>query len=361
MDSTKYWIGFTLIHGIGPQKVRRLVDYFGDLERAWRSPMDDLLRAGLDTKSAEALIAKRREIDLDRQIQAVERQGIDVITWEDDRYPRRLLHIYAPPPVLYVRGSIEPGDEWAIAVVGTRRATIYGRQVAERLAGELAANGVTVVSGLARGIDSCAHKAALEAGGRTIAVLGSGVDVIYPAENAKLASAVLENGAMLSEYPLGTGPDAVNFPARNRIISGLSLGTLVVEAGVTSGALITADFALEQGRDVFAVPGRIFDRTSQGTNRLIQQGAKLVSGVQDVLQELNLTMIPQQLEMRQLLPENRTEEILLSLLSGEPAHIDEIGRNAGLPIAEVSSALAMMELKGMVKQLGGMNYVLARA
>jgi DNA processing protein len=252
-------------------------------------------------------------------------------------------------------------DECAIAVVGTRRPTSYGRDAADRLAGDLARAGVTIVSGLAKGIDTHAHRSALAACGRTIAVLGSGLDRIYPAENAALAREISEKGTLISEYPPGTPPDAANFPARNRIISGLSRGVLVIEARESSGALITADFALEQGRDVFAIPGNIFWPTSEGSHRLIQQGAKLVRCADDVLQELNLAQLPQQLEMRQVLPANDTEATLVQLLSDEPLHIDQVVRQSGLPTHVVSPALAMMELKGMVRQVGAMQYTLTKA
>ena len=262
--------------------------------------------------------------------------------------------------MLYLRGSLTPADEWSVAVVGTRRATVYGKEATRLIAGELARAGVTVISGLARGIDTVAHQAALDAGGRTIAVLGSGVDVTYPAENRRLMQRIIKEGAVLSEYALGRPPEAGNFPPRNRVISGLSLGAVVVEAGRRSGALITADYAVEQGRDVFAVPGNIFNRNSQGCNRLIQQGAKLILRVEDILEELNLTMVAQQLELRAVVPENETESLVLGFLSGDPLHVDELVRRTALPISEVSSTLALMELKGMVRQVGGMNYVVAR-
>jgi DNA processing protein len=262
--------------------------------------------------------------------------------------------------VLYVKGDILDEDQWAVAVVGTRGATVYGKEAARQIAGDLARNRITIVSGLARGIDSEAHRAALDAGGRTMAVLGSGVDIIYPAESRKLAQAAVEQGALVSEYALGTQPEASNFPPRNRIISGLSLGVVIVEAGERSGALITADFALEQGREVFAVPGNIFRKKSMGTNKLIQQGAKPVLSVEDILEELNLTMVSQHEEVRAVVPENETEATLLEYITADPVHVDEIGRQSGLPIAQVSSTLALMELKGMVRQVGGMNYVLAR-
>ena len=341
-------------------KFRALLDHFGDLETAWHADAHELKEAGLDQRALESLLATRANISLDREMEKLVGRGVMVLTWDDPAYPSRLLHIYNPPPVLYVKGDILDEDQWAVAVVGTRGATVYGKEAARQIAGDLARNRITIVSGLARGIDSEAHRAALDAGGRTIAVLGSGVDVVYPAESRRLAQAIVERGALVSEYALGTRPEASNFPPRNRIISGLSLGVVIVEAGERSGALITADFALEQGREVFAVPGNIFRKKSTGTNKLIQQGAKPVLSVEDILEELNLTMVSQHEEVRAVVPENETEATLLEYITAEPVHIDEIGLKSGLPIAQVSSTLALMELKGMVRQVGGMNYVLAR-
>lgn len=360
MAEVKYWVGFNIVRGIGPMRFRALLDHFGDLEKAWHADARELKKAGLDRRALENLTTGRSTISLDGEMEKIERQGAKVLTWDDPAYPPRLLNIYNPPPVLYVKGEILSEDQWAVAVVGTRRATVYGKEAARWIAGDLARNRVTIVSGLARGIDSEAHRAALDAGGRTIAVLGSGIDIIYPAESRRLAQAVVERGALVSEYAIGTPPEAGNFPPRNRIISGLSLGVVIVEAGERSGALITGDFALEQGREVFAVPGNIFRRKSMGTNKLIQQGAKPVLSVEDVLEELNLTMVSQQVEVRAVVPENETEATLLEYITAEPIHVDEIGQKSGLPIAQVSSTLALMELKGMVRQVGGMNYVLAR-
>ena len=360
MAEVKYWVGFNIVRGIGPMRFRALLDHFGDLEKAWHADARELKKAGLDQRALENLTTGRSTISLDGEMEKIERQGAKVLTWDDPAYPPRLLNIYNPPPVLYVKGEILSEDQWAVAVVGTRRATVYGKEAARWIAGDLARNRVTIVSGLARGIDSEAHRAALDAGGRTIAVLGSGIDIIYPPESRRLAQAVVERGALVSEYAIGTPPEAGNFPPRNRIISGLSLGVVIVEAGERSGALITADFALEQGREVFAVPGNIFRRKSRGTNKLIQQGAKPVLSVEDVLEELNLTMVSKQADVRAVVPENETEATLLEYITAEPIHVDEIGQKSGLPIAQVSSTLALMELKGMVRQVGGMNYVLAR-
>jgi DNA processing protein len=262
--------------------------------------------------------------------------------------------------VLYVRGVLNPEDNWAVAVVGTRRVSTYGRQVAEEIGSYLASNGVTVVSGLARGVDAIAHQSALKAGGRTIAVLGCGVDRIYPPEHTQLAERIMANGAILSDYPIGTPPDASNFPPRNRIISGLSMATVVVEAGETSGALITAQFALDQGREVFAVPGNILAIQSKGTNKLIAEGARPLLSVHDLLDVLNLTRVTEQRESRMVLLGDETEKKLMGVLTQEPLHMDEIQIQTGLPIDRVSATLAMMELKGMVRQVGGMNYVAVR-
>jgi DNA processing protein len=356
----RYWVGFNKVPGIGAARLRALLDYFGDLETAWRASAHDLRQAGLDRRSVTNLLREREKLDLDAEVARLQRAQIGVLTWDDPDYPSNLAQVYNAPPLLYVRGRIEKRDEWAVAVVGTRRASVYGKEAARMLGRDLAQAGVTVVSGLAKGIDTIGHRSCLDAGGRTIAIMGCGLDKIYPPENGRLAAEIVERGALVSEYALGTRPDARNFPPRNRIISGLSLGTVVVEADRGSGALITADFAAEQGREVFAVPGSIFARGSRGANYLIQQGAKMVCNVADVLEELNLTMVSQQAQARAVIPENETEALLLQHLSAEPVHVDYLGRVAELPIAQVSSTLALMELKGMVRQVGGMNYVLAR-
>jgi len=330
------------------------------MEWAWRAGPKEFIAAGLDEKTVQEIVARRPHISPEKEMDRLEERDIQVLTWEDSSYPPRLKEIYSAPAVLYLKGNLLPEDEWAVAVVGTRRATVYGREATEQMAGGLGRNRVTVVSGLAKGIDTAAHQAAIREGGRTIAVLGSSLDCLYPAENARLAAAIIEHGAVLSEYPLGTKPAPTNFPWRNRIISGLSLGVLVVEAGEDSGANITVKYALEQNREVFAVPGGIFWPKSRGANNWIKQGAKLVMDVGDILEELNLQMIPQQKEARAILPADEVEASLLSRLSRDPTHIDELRAASGLPISTVSSTLAMMELKGMVRQVGSMNYVLVR-
>lgn len=355
-----YWLGFNYVSGIGPARLRVLLDHFGDVASAWKADADALQKAGLDKRSIGSLLKARAELDLEKELEKVAVLGAQIITWDDPSYPRLLLKADSPPFVLYVLGEITPRDEWALAVVGTRRISTYGRQATDLLVGGLARRGVTIVSGLARGIDSQAHLTALESGGRTIAVLGSGIDVIYPPENRKLAERITGSGALLSEYPPGTRPEARNFPPRNRIISGISLGVLIVEAGADSGAMITARYAAEQGRDVLAVPGNIFNKGSEGANRLIQNGAKMVLSVEDILEELNITSLGQQAEARAVIAEDETEAQLLSYLSPEPIHIDELQQRSGLPIAKVSGTLTLLEIKGLVRQVGGMNYVLAQ-
>jgi len=359
-DPHAYWVAFSLVKGIGSVRFQGLLDYFGDPQIAWYAPADALRAAGLGGKIIENLIQVRTSVSPDKVWDRIQTQGISVITWEDAIYPQRLKEIDQQPPVLYLRGELHPEDAWAVAVVGTRRITPYGRQVAEEIAATLARSGVTVISGLARGVDAVAHQAALTAGGRSLAVLGSGVDRIYPPEHRRLAEQMISQGALLSDYPPGTPPDAANFPPRNRLISGLSLAVVVVEAGKTSGALITAAFAADQGREVFAVPGNINAPHSQGTNRLIRDGARPLLDPQEILETLELTMVTEQRAARVILPTDAVEARLFETLSREPLHIDEIRARTDLPIDKVTAALAMMELKGMVRQVGGMNYVALR-
>lgn len=357
----RYFIGFNRVSGIGPAKLQRLLDFFGDLPTAWTAGAFELAQAGLDKRALENLLAARREMDLDAALEQAQRACDLILTWDDPAYPRRLKEIPQPPPVLYIKGTLAPEDDWSLAVVGTRNASAYGKEIARTLCTELARNKMTIVSGLARGIDAAAHVAALDANGRTIAVLGNGIEQTYPPEHAKLARMIAEHGALVTDYPVGMKPDATNFPARNRIISGLSLGVLFVEGDEQSGAMITCDFALEQDREVFAVPGNIFRRESRGPNKLIRESrAKLVTRVEDILEELNLTMIAEKQQARAIVPSNETEAVLIKYLSADPVHVDDLRQKSGLPIAQVTSTLALMELKGMVMQTGAMNYVIAR-
>ena len=364
LDELAYWVAFSRVFGIGPARFKLLLDYFHeDVTAAWKADGKDLAQAGLDAKTIDGFLKQRAASNPQQELEKLQRLRVRVITLRDNDYPPLLKEIINAPPVLYVAGTLKrEEDKFALGLVGTRKVSSYGRQVTEQFARELAEGKVTVVSGLAHGIDTIAHTVALDAGGRTIAVLASGLDTVYPPENLGLARRIVESGqgALITEFPLGVKPDSRNFPARNRIISGLSLGILVTEAPKQSGALITANFAAEQGRDVFAIPNGIFSPGSVGVNKLIQDGAHLVTNVQDILMVLNLFMLPQQIEMQTALPNNLEESTLLALLSHDPLHVDELIRASGLPAMTVTATLMMMELKGMIRQFGGMQYVLAR-
>ena len=361
MTELKYWLGFNYVSGIGPAKIQALLGYFNTLEKAWNASDEQLRDIGFDIRAIQSLNEVRQNFDLDQYVRQVETSGVGVVTWGSPEYPELLREIPAAPPLIFLRGQLKPIDRWAVAVVGTRRLTAYGRQVTRDLVAGLVVNGITVVSGLARGIDAVAHRTALEDGGRTIAVMASGIDKVYPPEHRDLAREIVAGrGAIISDYPFGAEPESSHFPARNRLISGLSLGVIVIEAGERSGALITARFALEQNREVFAVPGNIHSPVSVGTNRLIQQGGKLVMRVEDILEELNLKMAAEQAVAQVVLPETAEEAALISQLSSQPVHVDELGRLTGMPMSLISSTLTMMELKGMVQQVGGMNYIRLR-
>ncbi len=360
VDEKGYWVGFNLVKGIGARRMQSLLAYFGSAEAAWKAELEFLQSAGLSPRLVNACVQMRGSDSLKWTWDRIHALDIQVLTWQDERYPNRLADLDQSPPVLYIRGTLLPDDDWSVGIVGTRRLTSYGRQVTQEVAGTLARNGITVVSGLARGIDAVAHQAALAAGGRTLAVLGCGVDQIYPPEHRSLAEQIMAHGALISDYAPGTPPDAANFPPRNRIISGLSRAVVVIEAGEQSGALITAAFAADQGREVFAVPGSIYAVQSKGTNLLIQQGARPLLAPQDILETLKLGNISQQKAARTALPADEIEAQLYSLLSLEPMHVDEIRAQTKIPIEKVSAALVMMELKGMVRQVGGMQYVSIR-
>jgi DNA processing protein len=355
-----YYLAFARVKGIGAVRVRKLKAHFGELRLAWSAGEFDLMSAGLDPKAIASLREARKTVVPDAEVAQLHKAGVSALTWDDPHYPRLLREVADPPPVLFVKGDITDADAFAISIVGTRSATVYGREVAEMLAGDMARNGITVVSGMARGIDAAAHQAAINAKGRTIAVLGCGVDVVYPPEHRRLAQQIAEHGAVVSDYPIGTPPDAANFPPRNRIISGLSLGVIVVEADERSGALITTDFAAEQGRDVFAVPGNIFNKSSRGPNKLIQQGAKVVLDTLSVLEELNLNMVATQAEVQAALPDDPTERTIYGKLTHEPTEVNDLVRALELPAEAVTTALTLMELKGIVRQASGTSYVLAR-
>lgn len=341
-----------MVPGIGPVLFKRLLSRFESPELVFKAS-SSLLRNidGIGEKLDSEIRSFRRWRDAEAEGEKVERFGAAIVTMADKRYPQNLLNIYDPPPYLYVRGELKESEK-SIAVVGSRFASPYGKTVSEGLARDLANSGVAVVSGMARGIDTSAHKGALSVGGRTIAVLGSGIDVVYPSENKSLYEEICRTGAVISELPMGTGPLSENFPARNRIISGISQGVLVVEASLKSGSLITASCAAEQGREVFAVPGNINSRGSKGPNRLIREGAKLVEDVRDILEEV----APAGNRSEMALNLTREEALIMEALAG-PTQIDEIAEIAGLDVKSLSAMLLNMELNGTVRQLPGMVFV----
>lgn len=372
-EPLRYWVGFNLVKGIGPIRLKALVDHFGGVQAAWESS-DGALRAAnlLDERTLTSVITTRRNCDLDAELRMLERLGIQVIALDSADYPPLLRQIPDPPPVLYLKGALLPTDSAALAVVGTRKATPYGRQIAETLVSELAAAGVTIISGLAYGIDSVAHQAALAAGGRTLAILPNGLDTIYPLENRALAERIQDNGALITEHPLRETAEKSHFAPRNRIISGLALGVLVVEAGEKSGALITADLALNQGRSVFAVPGNVISAVSHGTNELIQSGAKMVLSAADILDELRLD--PTLVHAADALDRQRREPVtlpvdhadlsedesrIMACLTDTPQHIDLIANAAQLPVAQVAAALWLLVARGRAQEVNIQHYVLA--
>ncbi|GAW94332.1 DNA-processing protein DprA [Calderihabitans maritimus] len=358
MDKNIYWLALIQTPMVGPRTLLKLVRHLGNPQRVWEANRKELEQVPeIPPAVVENIVVRRRSLDLQREWDRLQEYQVRLITIDDEDYPVNLKRIYDPPPVLFVKGTIKKEDEQAIAIVGSRRATAYGRKVAQKLAQELVLNGFCVVSGMARGIDTCAHQGALQGGGRTIAVLGSGINVVYPRENDQLMESISENGAVISEFPLDTQPEPGNFPVRNRIISGLAWGTLVVEATERSGSLITVDFALEQGRDVFAVPGPITSPCSKGTNNLIKQGAKLVETVADILEEYGIKPFFSGEDRKGNISLDKIEKEVLQLVSSEPVHVDELQKLTGLSISRLNSILMFLELKGLVRQLPGKYYL----
>jgi len=355
-----YYIALAAAPGIGPVRFKLLLSHFKTAEAVWKAP-EKILEKALTPSVFKQFIEFRKRFDIERYLDKISKLNIKVITLPDESYPKLLKEIPDPPPVLYAKGEL-PTETRSIAVVGTRKMTSYGREVTEILVRDLVAAGFTIISGLARGVDSYSHRVTIGNGGQTIAVLGGGVDVIYPPENAALAVEIADGyGAVISEFPVGMQSIPGNFPARNRIISGLSLGVLVTEAGEDSGSLITAGCAGEQGREVFAVPGPIYSSYSKGPAELIKQGAKLVMNVGDILEELNISdqgsVIGDQQEIK---GDSEEEQVILDLLRNGPVHIDEIARASKLPAAKVGSLLSLMEIKGKIKPLGSGTYFLNR-
>jgi len=361
--STIPWLALRSIPGIGVVMFHRLLSRFGSPEAVFQASTQELGTVpGVTPGMAQAITTFEDWPRWDAVVERLTAAGVDIITCQDARFPGNLRVIPYAPPFLYIMGSLGPQDDLAIALVGTRRPSHYGRKTGYRLAAELAQQGVTVVSGLARGIDTAAHQGALEAGGRTLAVLGCGLDVIYPPENKELYRAIPRQGALISEFPPGAPPEARNFPIRNRLISGLAQGVVIVEAGEQSGAHITANHALEQGREVFAVPGPVDLPGSVGPHRWIQQGAKLVRQAADILEEMRLAPL-QTTRGRPptaAAPPSRPEDPLLNHLSLSPLQLDELIRLADLPAAEVLSRLTLLELQGLIQELPGKYFVLAR-
>lgn len=351
----QYWVATSAIPGVGTATFNYLLKHFKTLKKFWDAPVAQIKKLKVDAKTKDSILEFRANVDQKVYLSAVYEKGIKVVSSIDRDYPANLRQISDAPPVLYYKGTLLPEDDLGVAVVGSRAATVYGRQVTEKLVSELASSGLVIVSGLARGIDSIAHKAALNAGGRTIAVLGSGVDTIYPPENRDLAEKIAQNGAIVSEFPLGFPSVPSNFPARNRIISGLSLGVLVTEAASDSGSLITAGQAAEQGREVFAVPGPITSRMSEGVNQLIKEGVHPATEVEDILEILDIgkkKRTSSQDSPLQNKPGDKMQVKILAVLDGQVKHVDAIVRESGMPIEKVSSALSLMELSGFVKNYG---------
>jgi DNA processing protein len=377
-QSTAYWLALTSIDGLGVRGALKLVERFGSAPAVFEAPLAELEGSGLSGPVARAISAKVGLERAEKEIAAANQAGCRLLTLEDRDYPPLLRQLPDAPLVLYVRGRVEALSRHGVAIVGTRRPTAYGSSVAHRLAQELAQRNLVIVSGMARGIDSAAHRGALEARGVTVAVLGSGIDVIYPKENQSLAERIIESGALVSEFPLGTAPVPENFPIRNRLISGLALGTVIVEAAEYSGSLITARLAAEQNREVYAVPGNITSAQSFGPNLLIKQGAKLVDRWSDIIEELPASIRAELLPAPEpagasskaarapllVLAESRPNglsddqrAVYDALPADRPAFIDSIAASVRLPPPRILTALLELEMSGLVRQLPGKNFV----
>lgn len=350
-----------MLPGMGPVRLRALIERFGDPVAILAARREHLLGVrGVGPEVAEAIIRWREHADIEGELALAGQMGVRILTMWSPEYPARLREIHTPPIVLYMRGALDPRDNHGVGIVGTRKPTHYGAEAAKRLSYQIAYAGLTVFSGLARGIDTLAHKAALAAKGRTVAVIGSGLAELYPTENRELADRIADgSGAILSEFPLRTKPDKQTFPMRNRIVAGASAGLLVVECGRNSGALITANQALDQGRSIYAVPGPIDRPTSYGCNRLIQQGARLIMSAEDILDEMNV-LLPTPPDTTRPKPDVRmtmNEETVFEAIGNDETHIDQIAGKSGLPMHSVSSTLLRLEMKRLVKQMPGGYYV----
>ena len=358
-EEARYWIALSFVNGLGDVYIKNLFSAFRNAEDVFKASANKLAEVeGIGEKTAHAIKSFNDWERVDEEIEKINNSGFGFLPLNSPGYPEQLFQIYNPPPFLFMKGGLVPRDRVSIAIVGTRVPDRYGRLVTEALSGELAALGVTIVSGMARGIDSMAQQEALRRGGRTIAILGSGVDVVYPAENKKLYREISESGAVLSEFLIGTPPLAQNFPRRNRIISAVSLGVVVVQASDRSGSLISASFALDQNKEVFAVPGNVDRKLSRGTNWLIKKGAKLVETVDDILNEIEVLRglkggdSPESFD-RLISSLSDREKAVFSVLGGEPLHVDEIIRLTGLETSNVLSLLLSLELNGFIAQHPG--------
>ncbi|MBU2591229.1 MAG: DNA-processing protein DprA [Nitrospinota bacterium] len=358
MNRRDFYLGLSLINGVGPILALRIAKRYPSRDLLISAPLEEVTAIeGVRSDTARNILSFNWDIEVQQEKEKAERCGVDIVTIEDAGYPARLREIYAPPVILYKKGEFKDDDRISIAIVGSRLPTPYGRTMTERLAKGLAERGVTVVSGFARGIDTIAHTSSLKSGGRTIAVLGSGLDIIYPSENRELAKEIIKNGAIISEFPMGCQPERMNFPRRNRIISGLTTGTIVVEAAEKSGAIITANYALEQGRDVFAVPGPVSSAKSRGTNRLIKMGAKLVEDADDVIEEfsasLKISLEGKKGERRENIELTDEEKNLYNFIPDDGIDIDNLIEVSNLPAGRVSAILLKLEIKGLVRKMSG--------
>jgi len=359
MQEKAFWLAWQILLPGQAKRIWYLVERFGSPKTAWEASANELVKTGgCSTEVALNLDRKKKDIEPEVEMARLYKEEIGYITYQEPSYPGPLKNIFDPPPGLFYKGNFILQDNPAVAIVGSRRPTYYGKNIAEKIAAELAESGITVVSGLARGIDSSAHRGTLKACGRTIAVLGNGIDVVYPRENQALQNDISLSGAVISEYPLGSPPEAWHFPVRNRIISGLSRAIVVIEASERSGALITADCALEQGREVLAVPGNINSPVSKGTNRLIKQGACLYEKVEDIFEEIGLGCLFKRSKIKTLPKMSRDEENIYHLLIGNTYDLDDIINKSGLSAQETLAALMFLEIKGLVRQLPGRFYTL---
>lgn len=367
MADIESFLILNMIEGLGPSRLKVLLEHFGSPEEVLRANQEKLQGIpNIGKALSQAIVSSKERIDLKEELELIERNQVRIITLFDETYPENLKEIFDPPILLYVKGELLAEDLACVAIVGSRRTSFYGRQTAERISQDLAQKGITVVSGMARGIDTASHRGALKGGGRTIAVLGNGLNLIYPPENAKLADEIAQSGALISEFPMKMPPYKENFPRRNRIISGLALGVVVVEAAQRSGSLITAGFALEQGREVFAVPGRADSFSSKGTHNLIKEGARLVENYEDIIEELSpiLEKYIHEMPLRAKKEEevfqpklDGAEKVIYDSLSTEPKHIDLVADSTNLPISQILSTLMKLEVRRLVKELPGKMFV----